>query len=196
MYGKDKNGVSRPVLIDSDRRLVTVASSGGKFAEAAMAGRLFYAANQTNVIACSTLHDTFTGLAIVNPLTSGKNLIMHEFNWAVMDSPDVDSNLSLAEGDADDGYATDIAVRCTQYGYKTSATIADAAATRTGHTTVIVKHVGTLGTNITTDLMQGPTVVDLGGQIIIAPGRAICTDSLLATNDVMVFGFMWEEVDV
>jgi hypothetical protein len=195
MYGKDASGVSRPVLIDSDRKLVT-APTGGKHVEAAMAGRLFYAANQTNVIACATLNDTFTGLAIVNPLTSGKNLIMHEFNYAVMDSPDVDSNLSLAEGDADDGYAADIAVRCTRFGYRSSVTIADASATRTGHTTVIVKHVGVLGTNITTDLMQGPLVIDLHGSIILAPGRAICTDSLLQTNSVMVFGFMWEEVDV
>lgn len=195
MYGKDVDGVSRPPLIDKSRRLV-VAASGGRHAEAALAGRLFYAANQDNVVQCSTLHATFTGLAIVNPSTSGKNLIMHEFNWSVMDSPDVDSNLSLGVGNAHSGYTAGLTVMCTRKSYKSSVTIANVTATRTGHTAALVKHVGVIGTNLTTDLLIPGTVVDLGGQIIIEPGYAIFTDALLATNDVMLYGFMWEEVVV
>ncbi len=170
-------------------------SYAGKYAEAALAGRLFTACTPTHVTTSTTLNDTFTGFAIVNPLTSGKNLIMHEFFYAMMDSPAADTNLSLVIGPAHSGFAADITVRCCRWGYGTSATIADKAASITGANGVIVKHITTLGTNITTDLLQGPTIVDLGGQFIIPPGYAIYTDTLLASGDFMLFGFMWEEVD-
>ena len=200
MFGKVgmqvlSNGQAAPPRLNTDGSLCVVPA-GGKYAEAALAGRLFTACNQAHVTTCTTLHNTFTGLAIVNPSTSGKNLIMHEFQYAMMDSPAADTNLSLAIGPAHSGFVADITVRCCRWGYRTSTTIADAAATITGASGVIVKHIATLGTNITTDLLSGPTVVDLGGQFIIPPGYAIYTDTLLASGDVMLFGFMWEEVDV
>jgi hypothetical protein len=195
MYGKDSDGIGRPVLVDDTGKLIT-KPGGGRLAEAALAGRLFSACNQAHVTTCTTLHNTFTGLAIVNPSTSGKNYIMHEFTYAMMDSPAADTNLSLVIGPAHTGFAADITVRCRRWGYATSVAIADAAATITGAAGVIVQHITTLGTNITTDLLQGPTIVDLGGSIIVPPGYAIYTETLLASGDVMLFGFMWEELDV
>ena len=194
MYGKTRSGIGLPSLCD-DAGILLVKNGGGKHADAALNGRLFSACNQAHVTTCTTLHNTFTGLAIVNPSTSGKNYIIHEFQYAMMDSPAGDTNLSLAIGPAHSGFAADITVRCCRWGYATSTAIADAAATITGAAGVIVKHIATLGTNITTDLISGPTVVDLGGQIVIPPGYAIYTDTLLASGDVMLFGFMWEEVD-
>jgi len=195
MYGKDSDGIGRPVLVDGTGKLIT-KPGGGRLAEAALAGRLFCASNQAHVTTCTTLHNTFTGLAIVNPSTSGKNYIMHEFSYAMMDSPAADTNLSLAIGPAHSGFAADITVRCCRWGYATSVAIADAAATIIGAAGVIVKHIATLGTNATTALLNGPTVVDLGGQFVIPPGYAIYTDTLLASGDFMLFGFVWEEVDV
>jgi len=195
MYGKDSSGVGRPVLVDSSGKLKTVPA-GGALAEAALAGRLFSACNQAHVTTCTTLHNTFTGLAIVNPSTSGKNYIFHEFNYAMMDSPAADTNLSLVVGPAHTGFAADITVRCARWGYATSVAIADAAATITGAAGVLVRHIATLGTNITTDLLNGPTIVDLKGSIVIPPGYALYTETLLASGDVMLFGFVWEEVAV
>jgi hypothetical protein len=194
MYGKTEAGVGLPVLVDSSGKLKTVPG-GGKLADAALAGRLFSACNQAHVTTCATLNNTFTGLAIVNPATSGKNYIFHEFNYAMMDSPTADTNLSLAIGPAHSGFAADITVRCARWGYATSVAIADAAATITGAAGVIVRHIATLGTNATTALLNGPTVVDLGGSIVIPPGYALYTDTLLASGDFMLFGFVWEEVD-
>lgn len=171
-------------------------SYAGKYTEAALAGRLFTACNPAKVATSATLNNTFTGLAIINPSTSIKNLIIHEFQYAMMDSPTADTNLSLAIGPAHSGFAADIVIRCCRWGYKQSAALADGAATITGANGVIVKHIATLGTNITTDLLNGPTVVDLGGQFVIPPGYAIYTDTLLASGEVMLFGFMWEEVDI
>jgi len=195
MYAQDSSGVSRPPLIDSDRKLVTVPG-GGKYAEAAMAGRLFYASTQTHVSTSTTKNNTFTGLAILNPTGSGKNYIMHEFSWALDNSPSADTNLSLAVGPTHTGYAADLTVYCTRNGYATSSAIADTSATITGASLVIVKHIATLGTNLTTDLLTNTPPVDLGGSIILAPGRVICTDSILASGAFLFLAFMWEEVDV
>jgi len=194
MYGKTRSGIGLPSLCD-DEGILLSKPGGGKYADAALNGRLFTACNQAHVTTCTTLHNTFTGLAIVNPSTSGKNYIIHEFQYAMMDSPSADTNLSLAIGPAHSGFAADITVRCCRWGYRTSTAIADASATITGAAGVIVKHIATLGTNLTTDLLNGPTVVDLGGQFVIPPGYAIYTDTLLASGDVMLFGFVWEEVD-
>ena len=195
MYGKTRSGIGLPSLCDAEGILLA-GNCGGKYADAALNGRLFTACNQTHVTTSTTFHATYTGLAIVNPATSGKNLIMHEFQYAMMDSPSADTNLSLAITPEHAGYATDITIRCTRWGYATSVAIADAAATITASAGTIVKHITTLGTNITTDLLQGPTIVDLGGAIIVTPGYAICTETLLASGNVMLFGFMWEEVAV
>jgi len=195
MYGKTRSGIGLPSLCDDEGILLT-KNGGGKYTDAALNGRLFTACNQAHVTTCTTDHATFTGLAIVNPTASGKNLIMHEFSYAMMDSPAADTNLSLMIGPIHTGYAADITVRSTYWGHATSVAIADAAATITAALGVIVKHITTLGTNLTTDLLQGPTVVDLGGSIIVPPGYVIKTDTLLASGDVMLFGFMWEEVSV
>ena len=197
MYGRDLDGVSRPPLIDGNRKLVT-APGGGKYAEATLAGRIFLGCNQAHVTTSTTLHNTFTGLAILNPSTTGKNYIIHEFSYALMDSPTGDTNLSLVITPEVAGYAagTTLTVRAGKWGSATSNAVAAEAATVVGASGVIVKPVATLGTNITTDLLTTPTVVDLGGQIVVPPGYAIATDTLLASGDVMLFGFMWEEVDV
>jgi len=199
MYGKVgaqslSDGASGPIRIDESGCIMSKAY-GGKYAEAALAGRLFSACNQAHVTTCTTLHNTFTGLAIVNPTGSGKNFIMHEFQYAMMDSPSADTNLSLVIGPAHSGFAASITVRCNFWGQATSVALADDAATITGASGVIVKHVAALGTNITTDLLNGPTIVDLNGQFVIPSGYAIYTDTLLASGDVMLFGFIWEEVD-
>jgi len=189
------SGAIGPLRLDSDGALV-VKNSGGKLAEAAIAGRLFMAANQAAVTTCATKNNTFTGLAIVNPSTSGKLYIFHEFSYAFDDSPTADSNLSLIVGPAHSGFAADITVRCARWGYATSAAIADAAATIAGSAGVLVKHIATIGTNATTALLTPDGVVDLGGSIVIPPGYALYTDTTLATGECAFFGFVWEEVDV
>ncbi len=81
MYGKTTAGVGQAPLVDSDRKLV-VASGGGRYTEAALDGRLFSVANQTNVTTTAALATTWTGLGVGNPSTSGKDYVFHEFGWA------------------------------------------------------------------------------------------------------------------
>jgi len=186
-----------PFRLATDGSLVTLSSTG-RLTEAALAGRLFSACNETHVTTNAHLNNTFTGLAIVNPSTTGKNYIFHEFNYALDNSPSADTNLSLAIGPEHAGFVggTTITVRCAFWGQATSGAVASVAATITGASGANVKHIATLGTNITTDLLTPTHPIDLGGQIIIPPGYALYTNSLLGSGAFMYFGFVWEEVDV
>ena len=48
----------------------------------------------------------------------------------------------------------------------------------------------------TTDMYGLPMVVDLGGSIILVPGRAVVTDTTTVMGaSSSQFSFMWEEID-
>lgn len=191
MYGQTVAGVGRPPLIDADRKLVVV-NGGGKYADAAINGRLFYAANQTPVNTSTTLNTTFTGLGLCNPTGSGKLLIVHEFGWALDQASAADAVLALATT-TDSGFAAAIVARCARNAYATSVAYVDDAATIAAP--IIVKIIGSIGTNTTTALTQ-LGLIDLGGSIVLAPGRSVVTDTTAATGATSIqFSFMWEEVD-
>jgi hypothetical protein len=195
MYGQTSAGVGRPPLIDGDRKLVTVPG-GGKYAEAAMAGRLFYAANINMVATSTTLNTTFVGLGLCNPTGSGKNVIVHEFGYAFVVAFAAAGVLALATT-TDSGFADDVnaPIKCTRNGYATSVCYTDEGATIVAP--VIVKVVSQFGTNATTAFATGPQIVDLGGSIILAPGRSLVTDTTtVAGASSAQFSFMWEEIDV
>jgi len=195
MYGKTSAGVGRAPLIDGDRKLVTVPG-GGKYAEAAIAGRLFYAANINMVATSTTLNTTFVGLGLCNPTGSGKNVIVHEFSYAVVVEPAAAAVIALATTD-DTGFAddTNAPIKCTRDGYKTSVCYTDEGATITAP--VIVKVISQIGDLPTSAMAPYNQVVDLGGSIILVPGRSVVTDTttIMGASGAQ-FSFMWEEIDV
>lgn len=188
-------GSPSPLRLGTDGALI-VSQGGGKYTDAAINGRLFMASTAAAVACSTTLNNTFTGFALVNPTGSGKIAIVHEFSWALEDSPTPDTNLSLAIGPAHSGFASAVTTRCARYNYATAVCFCDVGATITGADGAIVKHIATLGTNLTTDLLTNTAPVDLGGSIILDPGRAVYTDCKLATGTVLWFAFMWEEVTI
>ena len=187
------SGSPVPLEVDADKNLY-VKTASGVYTDAALSGRLFYAANQTPVATSTTLNTTFTGLGICNPATSGKNYIIHEFGYGLDQACAGELVLALATTD-DTGFAADITVRCTRDGYASSNAIADAGATITAP--IIVKIIGSLGQGAdTTQFMPPATVITIGGAIILEPGRAVVTDTTVATGATSIqFSFMWEEVD-
>jgi len=193
MYGKDRDGIGRSVLLENDGRMIAVVS-GGKYAEAAINGRLFYAANQTPVATSTTLNTTFTGLGLANPTGSGKLIIVHEFGYALDQASAGEAVLALATT-TDSGFAASITARCTRNAYATSVAYVDEAATIVAP--IIVKVVASLGQGAdTTQFMPPATLIDLGGSIILAPGRSLVTDTTVATGATSIqFSFMWEEID-
>lgn len=190
MYGKDSDGIGRPVLVDSLGQLVM----RGNLADAAINGRLFCAAMQTPTTTSTTLNTTFVGLGLCNPTGSGKLIVVHQFSYAATAALTAETLLALATT-TDSGFAADITPRCCRYGYASSVAIVDKGATIVAP--VIVQIIATLGQGADSTQLGGrpPNIVNLDGSIVLAAGRAVVTDSTVATGAVMQFGYLWEEID-
>ena len=191
MYGKDRSGVGRQILTDDNGVLLRPA---GKYADAALNGRLFGVANQAAVATTAALATTWTGLGVANPAGSGKNLIMLEFSWGLSVVGPDEGVLGLMCS-TDSGFAAAaLTERCMRYGYASSVAVADDGATIA--TPVLERVVSTYGTGaITTWQGAGPQVFNIDGSFILAPGRSILTYTTTATTAAFVFSFLWEEVD-
>ena len=193
MYGKTSTGIGLPVLVDGDGKLITVPGGGG-LADAAINGRLFCAAMQTPTTTSTTLNTTFVGLGLCNPTGSGKLIIVHEFSYAATAALTAETLLALATT-TDSGFAADITPRCCRNGYATSVAIVDKGAAIVAP--VIERIITNLGQGADSVLFGGavPNIVNLNGSIVLAAGRALVTDTTVATGAVMQFGFVWEEID-
>ena len=191
---RDRNTGSL-VPANVSRGALLTNASGGKYAEAALAGRLFSTAN-VNVLATSTtLNVTFTGLGLYNPIGSGKLIVMHEFGYA-WDTAGAATGIVLALAVTDTTNTTamhaDLTIECARPNYDTSVCFATEAATIAAPT--IVKIVSQHATAATTTFVSLPRVIDLAGCIILPPGQTLVTDTTLA--DTAQFSFLWEEIDL
>ena len=173
-----------------------IKQASGKLAEAALAGRLFTGTNAALTdTSLTSLATAFVGLALTNPTGSGKNLIVHKFTYA-QHIVTVDEAMLCLATTTDSGMTADeLTIYCTRYGYATSV-----ATVRDGGTIVapvIILPIGGIGDTTTLHYTQGPNVVDIDGSIVLAPGRALVTDTTVDVGAAaMRFGYMWEEVDV
>ena len=199
MYGKVgvqdlSSGSTGPIRLD-ERGALVVSGLGGKYAEAALAGRLFHSANINMVTTSTTLNTTFVGLGLCNPTGSGKIVIVHEFSYAFATAAAAALILALAVTD-DSGFEDDAnaPITCARAGYATSVCYTDEGGTITAP--VIIKMIAQHADNATTTFVEAPHVVDLGGSIILPPGRAVVTDTTTAAGaSAAQFAFMWEEID-
>jgi len=199
MYGKVgeqslSSGSSGPLRLNEQGTLVATGY-GGKYAEAAMAGRLFHSANINMVTTSTTLNTTFVGLGLCNPAGSGKNVIVHEFGYAFIAGSAAGLILALAVTD-DTGFAQDAnaPIICGKYGAATSVCYTDEGATITAPT--IIKVITQRADAATTTFQSYPSIVDLNGSIVLPPGYAVVTDTTTAAGaSTAQFSFMWEEVD-
>lgn len=190
MYGKDRNGVGRVVLTDTDGVLL---SPSGRMADAAIEGRLFSVASAAAVATTAAAATTWTGLGIANPTGSGKLLVLLQFGWALSVVGPDEGILGLMAA-TDSGFAAALTVRCARYGAGTSIAYADDGATIVSP--VLERVVSTYGTGaITTWQGAGPQVYNINGSIVLPPGRSICTYTTTATTAAFQFSFLWEEID-
>ena len=189
--GKNRSGTRKDLLTKTDG----VVLVSGDYSDAAINGRLFAAAMQTPTTTSTTLNTTFVGLGLCNPTGSGKLLIVHEFSYAATAALTAETLLALATTDST-GFAADIVPRCCRNGYAASVAIVDKGATITAP--VIERIIATLGQGADSVQLGGapPNIVKLNGSIILAPGRAVVTDTTVATGAVMQFGYLWEEIDL
>lgn len=191
---RDKDTGSLVELYTRNGSFMTYAG-GGKYAEAALAGRLFHSANINPVNTSTTLNTTFVGLGLCNPAGSGKIVIVHEFGYAFIAAAAAGLILALAVTD-DTGFAQDAnaPIHCAREAYAASVCYTDEGATITAP--VIIKIIAQHADAATTTFVEVPHVVDLGGSIILPPGRSVVTDTTTAAGATSAqFSFMWEEID-
>lgn len=188
MYGKDPDGNSKPILVNRDGQIAT------GLAKAAIEGRLFHVNTATTVECSTTLHTTFTGLAVGNPANSGKYMIFHEFGAATKDAIGTMGILALALTTVS-GLAQQLTAQPSMKGSgAVSVSYCDEAATIVAP--VVCKTLGTYATGASGTEMLVNGVWDLKGSIVLAPGQALVTDMTLAPGNSMSFHFQWEEVDI
>ena len=174
---------------------LAVSNAGGKYTEAAIAGRLFGACTATPLNTSTTLNTTFVGLGLCNPTGSGKLLILHEFAYAADNALATGGSQLALAATTDSGFSASVTIRCTRFGYATSVAYVMTSATIVAP--VILKYIAMLGETAVTAWQGHPTVVNLGGSIVIAPGRSIVTDTTIAAGATTIsFSYMWEEVSV
>ena len=165
----------------------------GRFYEQVNNGNVWGVSNQAVVTTTAALNTTFTGLAIANPATSGKNLVMLRYTVGQVAVGAASAiGLMTFAGAA----AGALSVRNRKLGSTTtSATTASAGATIA--TPVLEAVYGSVGSLATTGygLLAGLDIY-LDGEIVIAPGYGIATYTTIATTSSLVFGFVWEEVPI
>jgi len=189
------SGTRTSVRQDTDGSLFVKRVSPG-LAEAARAGRLFHAATQNEVATTLELTKTWTGYAVGNPTTSGKNYIIHEFgyNWSAVFADDTDICLAVGGVAGLDG--DDTPQPCLVGGGATSQAL---VSTGCEITVAPVKAMFiTTVDDIAVELgySAAPQVVDIAGRIVLAPGYMVCTITTAVMGAVMNFHYVWEEVDV
>ncbi len=195
MYGRDRDGVGRPVLTTPSGEL----SGMGNLTDAAINGRLFHCCSQISSTTSTTLNTTHVGLLVGNPQGSGKLLVMHEFGWGADGSITGEGvfGLSVASiGDMAAGEAPTIYPSLIG-GSGSSVAYADQVGVTTG-TLYMVKVIGeaddtAAGVEYGT---TGPHLLDLKGSLVISPGYCVGTETNVALGNVMWFHFQWEEIDV
>jgi len=178
----------------TDGGLVTQIG-GGKYVEAALAGRLFSVANQAAVITTAALATNWKGLCVSNPTTSGKNIIILEFGWSLSVVGPADGVVGLMTA-TNAAMTSAITPVPAMNGQGAAVAICDTVNATIG-TPILERICGTIGTGTTATQLSVPqSIYDVGGSIILPPGRAVLTYTTQACTAAVVFYFLFEEVDV
>ena len=190
MYGKDRDGIGRAVLVSTDGMPITQTS----LEDAALEGRLFSAANQAVVTTTAAMATTWTGLGVANPTGSGKLYRFWEFGWAQATVMNTEGPIGVFAATYGAGMAQTIAPQCARLAYKTTTAFADSAATISSPLLLRVGGSSMEGT-IGTAPSMSPNVLDLKGAIIIPPGSGLYSYTYAIQTASIMFYMVWEEID-
>jgi hypothetical protein len=197
MYGKVgaqslSDGSTGPVRLDSRGNLVV--AQGGKYRDAAEAGRLYVACNQAAVALTAAMATTYTGLVLSNPSTSAKNFVLCGCGYATTIAVPTATAIGLMTGVNAGDAAAAITPRNRLIGGAASVAVVDNGCTLVG-TPVLEQVFGTAWTEATTAGTVGPkNWIDLEGSLVVPPGAYAAFYSTAANSAAFLCWFMWEEV--
>ena len=166
-----------------------------RYYEAMRVGKTFSAANQAAQVVSVALTTTYTGLALYNPVNSGRILVPIKIKYAVSVAPVAIATIGLIAGFAATGGVTaqtaTLGVQSNQIGNSgRSVGIALSQATIVTPTWVYQ-----LVDGFTAGALSAPTVAqDLEGTFGLLPGAFIAIGALTAITGLG--SITWEEVDL
>jgi hypothetical protein len=197
MYGKVgvqdlSSGSSGPLRINAEGGLI-VEINGAKYAEDARRGRLFSLCNQAAVAITAALATSYTGLVIMNPEGSGKNVELLGMGYATTVAVPTATAIGLMSG-------TMTAVTSTLTPKNRliggPASVCHGEDSCTIGTPVLDFAFATAWTEATTAGTLGqPNWVDLDGNTILVPGSFAAVYSTAANSAAFLCSFLWREVD-
>lgn len=198
MYGKVgvqslSSGSGGPIRLDSRGNVST--AGGGKYREATLAGRMFAVANQAVVNVTAGLAATYTGLALVNPAGSGKNLVICQVGMVnEIALPTAACVFGIMTGGGVGAATAVIIPRNRLTGGVASAAYVDSAVVFT-EAPVLEQVFGTFHTGAVTTAIGSGFFVELDGSLVITPGYHVCPYASAINNATFQFHFLWEEID-
>ena len=193
-YGKDRDGVGRQILVESGGAGgAQIVEATGKYREATEAGRVYAAANQAVVNITAGLAATYTGLALVNPVGSGKNFAILGIGIAAeIAVPTANCVMGIMTGGGV-GAATEIIIpRNRLSGGPASVAYVDSAVVFT-EAPVLEELFGSFHTGAVTTGLQDGMHIDLEGSIIVTPGYHVSPYASAINNATFQFSWLWEE---
>lgn len=191
MFGKDRDGVGRSLITDK----LGVVSTRGVLADAALDGRLFSAANQSNVTTTAVMADAaWTGLGIYNPAGSGKDLVFHEFGWHQEIVFNTEGGIGLFAATSVDA-AVGVVVQGGKYGQGGSVAYASEGNAVVGGVLLRTGLGSHMEGAITTVPSLGMNIYKIDGSIIIPSGYGLFSYTFAACTSSILFHYVWEEID-
>ncbi len=172
---------------------IVTADNHAKYYEATSRGRRFLAANQAAQAVSVALATTYTGLCLTNPAGSGYNLVVDKINFALSVAPAAIASLGIIGASSATAVTqtTPLTVRNCLLGGGSGVGLAASATTIPTPFWLMQMRSGFTAAALPS---EGPTLLDLDGSIVLAPGSFICIGALTAVTG---FGSIcWEEVQI
>jgi hypothetical protein len=181
-------GAQAPVRLGASAEVV-VQELHGRYYEQVVRGNVFGASNIAAQAVSVALATTYTGLVLSNTSGSGKNLVLLSAGFALSVAPAGIASIHLIGGTGAVTHTTPVAGFSMLVGNTSlPAGKIDSAAT----IPIPVYMTSLMGGFTAGALPSSPNVlVDIGGQVVIAPGGFVAIGALTAATG---FGsFVWEE---
>ena len=175
-----------------------VAPSGGKYREAANAGRLFMVGNQAAIAVTAAFAATFTGLAVGNPVGSGVNvsIINVGFGNTVVGVSVGTVGIMGGASNLLPITASLVPANCKLGGPASKCTATAGQTINAAPAPTLLTVLAEVGTGAVTTWQLHPCNFDIDGRIVIPPGYYFASYCFMLANASLQFSFAWEEIPI
>jgi len=184
-------------LVTDDIGSLLIAQAAGEYATAVKKGNVYSGANQTGCVWTVGLATTNTGLALTNPVGSGKNLVILKAGFTERVAPGGIQDVWLAGGSSATAVTHSVAgtPRNMLVGQaEANVGLIDTGATLPAAPVYLMPLIGGK-TSAALSVASSIAIVDVGGLIVMTPGSFLIIATFTIGAAVGQMGcIIWEEV--